>query len=483
MISMAMPRQRISAVVPALLFGTALLMLCVFSGLLAAVLPWWLVMALFVLPLVAILAIVAPELGLAFLLLALSGVLPQSVLPELPLGPGRILASDLIIFALVFLAAFKFRGGLGGISWLWFKPIFWLLFLSGLAIIVGKVLFGSPIKDVLQEARVQINWMIAPLVLLLIPNRRRLNRFSIGVVLVGLVIATAVVFQFATGKQIIANARVEELLTLNTRYTDVTRSTAGGGIYFVLFSLLYVLALLFMRRISVFIAYPVALILAAGIIVSFGRGIWIATAFAALFMAYLLKGKSGLANVIVVLSIAVAAALVGLATFKPQTLEAAYERIVSTTKEGQSNSSLGWRFEEAGFAFSKIASSPLLGIGYGTPYKPVMRLTGSEQDVALTRYIHNGYLGLWLKLGIAGLGVAVWLAWRTFRRGLTMTRQSEDPGMKALAAALTAGFIVPVITSMTQPEWLAPLGVAYFAMTLGLFCALDRLRKATEVQS
>lgn len=483
MISLAMPRQRLSNVAPALLFGGSLLVLCVFSGLLAAVLPWWFVMALFTLPTVGILAIVAPELGLAFLLLALSGVIPQAMLPELPLGPGRLLASDLIIFALVFLAAFRFRKGLGAASWEWLKPVFWLLVVSVIAVVVGKFIFSSPVKDVLQEARVQINWLIAPLVVLFIPNTQRLKRFSTAVVLVGLAIAGAVVFQFATGKQIIANARVEELLTLNTRYSDVTRSTAGGGIYFVLFSLLYVLALLFVRRLSILIAFPVALVLAAGIIVSFGRGIWIATAFAALLMAYFLKGKSGVMNVIVALSIAVAAALVGLAAFKPQTLEAAYARIVSTTKEGQSNSSLGWRFEEAGYAFSKIVSSPVVGIGYGTPYKPLVRLTGTEQDIALTRYIHNGYLGLWLKLGIAGLGIVMWLAWRTFRRGLNMTRRAVDPGSKALGAALTAGFTVPVITSMTQPEWLAPLGVAYFAMTIGLFCALDRLRRDAEFHS
>ncbi|MDP3455944.1 O-antigen ligase [Methyloversatilis sp.] len=477
MISVTFPRQRISTFLPLVVFGAVLLVVCILSGLLAAVLPWWFVIALFVLPLVAILAIVAPELGLVFLLLSLSGVLPQAMLPELPLGPGRILASDLVIFALIFVAAFKLRKGLGVLAWDWFKPIFWLLALSAIAIVVGKFIFESPVKDVLQEARIQINWMIAPLVLMFISNRKRLNRFSIGIVLVGLIVAVAVVFQFATGKQIIANARVEELLTLETRYTDVTRSTAGGGIYFVLFSLLYVLALLFVRRVSVLIAFPVALILAAGIIVSFGRGIWIATAFAALLMAYFVRGKGGVASVIIVLSIAVSAALVGLAAFKPQTLEAAYERIVSTTKEGAGNSSLGWRFEEAGYAFSKIVSSPLVGIGYGTPYKPLIRLTGSEQDVALTRYIHNGYLGLWLKLGISGLLVVLWFSWRTYVRGLRMTSQSSDSQTKALAAALTAGFTVPVITSMTQPEWLAPLGVAYFAMTVGLLSALDRLSK------
>lgn len=464
-------------VLPVVLVSLALLSVSVFSGLVAAVLPWWFIVALSVLPLAAVLVVMLPELGFVFLLLALSGVIPSALLPSLPLGPGRLLATDLIILMIVFLALFRPNAGLGEVAWLWFKPVFWLLVFSALAVVVGGVLFGAPARDVLQEARVQINWLIAPLLLLFISNDKSLRRFSIGIVLVGFVISAAVIFQFATGVQVIENARVENLLTLNTSYADVTRSTAGGGIYFVVFSLLFTLALLFERRISAFIAYPLVLVLAAGVLVSFGRGIWIATACSVLLMAYFLKGMRGVSNACFALSIAVAAALVGLAAFKPHTLEAAYERIVSTTKEGDKNSSLGWRFEETGFALSKISTSPLVGIGYGTPYKPYIRLSNTEQDVALMRYVHNGYLGLWLKLGIAGLCTALWLAWGTFRRGKGITSSTSDSYMKPLSAALTAGFVVPVITSVTQPEWLAPLGVAYFAMTVGLLCAIDRLKR------
>jgi O-antigen ligase len=461
-------------------FGLVLtiILISLFTGLLAAVLPWWIVIALFLLPIAGITTLVVPEIGIVILLLALSGVIPPSLLPEIPVGPGKLLTSDLLIMLLTLIAFFRVKGKVLTESLSWTKPVLLLMCLTVVGIVVGKFFFGSAVKDVLQEARIQINWMIVFLILFFVDNEKRLGRFMTGVLFVALVIAAAVIFQFATGKQIIANARVEDLLTLTTSYSDVTRSTAGGAIYFVAFGFFFVLARLFTRQMSIFFVFPMALILAAGILVSFGRGIWFTTALAALFMAYLLRGPRGVAQILVALSIAVMAALTMLAMFKPATIEAAYDRVISTGKEGDRNSSLGWRIEEAEFAFKKIIQSPLVGIGYGTPYKPLIRLSGKEDDIALMRYIHNAYIGLWLKLGLGGLVAVVWLSWGTLKRGIRESRHLANEKLRSLAAALTAGFLVPLMTSMTQPEWIAPLGIAYFALVIGLFAVVNRLKQA-----
>lgn len=446
-------------------------------GLLAAVLPWWFVISLFLLPIAGITTIIVPEIGIVILLLALSGVIPPSLLPEIPVGPGKLLTSDLLIMLLTLIAVFRVRGKVLVRSLVWTKPVLLLMVLTVAGIVVGKFFFDSPVKDVLQEARIQINWMIVFLILFFVDNEKRLGRFLTGILVIALLVAAAVIYQFATGKPIIANARVEDLLTLTTSYSDVTRSTAGGAIYFVVFGLFFVLARLFARQMSVFLVFPIALVLAAGILVSFGRGIWFTSALAALLMAYLLRGPRGVGQILIALAIAVMSALTMLAMFKPHTIVAAYERVISTGKEGDRNSSLGWRFEEADFAFSKISQSPLVGIGYGTPYKPFIRLTGKEEDIALMRYIHNAYIGLWLKLGVAGLATVIWLSWGTMVRGIRESRHLSNEKLRSLAAALTAGFLVPLMTSMTQPEWLAPLGIAYFALVIGLFAVVNRLKQ------
>lgn len=454
-------------------FFIAMAVVALFFGLMAAVLPWWIVVAFLLLPMLIGVAVLFPEYGLIILILMISGLVPEGLMPSINVGPGKVLGTDLAIFGLAVVALVKassFPGYLDG-RWVYLRPVLLFMLLTVSGMVVGNILYGSPIKDVFTEARSQVHWLIAFIVIYLTTDRIRLNRVVWGLVFVGIAVATAVVVQFLTGISIIQNARVEGLVSGATHYQDITRSTAGGAIYLILLPMFYLLARVLTGSIN--LVFPLFLlpILAAGVVVSFGRAVWITAAIGSLGLAFLLKGSKGLAQISVMLVIGVGAALVGLSIAKPQVIEAAYERVLSTAGEGAQNSSLGWRFEEAKFAIVKITSNPIVGIGFGTAYKPRL---DPMADWSQVRYIHNSYLGLWMKLGIFGLFAAIWAIYMVLTKSYFLHKRLNEPEYRALAATLLVSFTVPVLTSFTQPEWLVSTGISFFAIVIGLLVSVDK---------
>jgi O-antigen ligase len=417
-----------------------------------------------------------PEIAIVFLLFLVYGLLPASFTPQISLGPGGVKLHELAILLLTAIAFIKNPSfdHLKKYS-LWTNPVYLFLFLTVSAFIIGMLVYGTAAKDVLQEARAQMSWLLVFVTIYLIHTATRINRITWGLVILGLALAIAVLAQFVTGQSFIQNARVEGLNTLNTTYSDMNRSTAGGGIYMILFPIFYIIARLLTKSISIYLSILILTILTAGVIVTFGRGIWITTIIVGLFLSKSLSGWGGVVKYTISLVIGASAALMLLAAYKPEIIAVTYERILSTTQEGSKNSSLGWRLEETEFAIKTLIKSPVFGIGYGTPYKPYFRLGTLESSEMLVRYIHNGYLGLWMKLGIFGPIAAIWLIITIIKRGSLLIKKASDPKIKSLAAALTAGFMVPTLTGFTQPEWLAPTGVTFFAIMLGLLVSIERM--------
>jgi O-antigen ligase len=277
--------------------------------------------------------------------------------------------------------------------------------------------------------------------------------------------------QFVLGRPIVEGARVEDLVTLN-KAADVSRSIVGPGNYFLIFSILFLLARMMTRSLSWAIALPLMGWLLAGLIVNFGRGLWVATFGGALLLSFWLFRWRGVWRVAIAGSLGLVISLGVLAAYKPNIIEAAYDRLISTGGESlERNTTLGWRLEETNAALKKIAQYPITGVGVGTSYKPANPMNGmfiTEHDEVLTRYIHNAYIGSWLKFGFLGPIVILVLITGVFRRALRYGKNTKDTKLKALFLTTAAAFFVPVVTSVTQPEWLSQAGIAFFASMIGL---------------
>ncbi|MFH1986427.1 MAG: O-antigen ligase family protein [Pseudomonadota bacterium] len=457
-------------------FIALLLFLAVFSGFFAAVLPWWIVAMVLVLPMLGVTALAWPYLGLLGLVVLVSGMVPSSFLPQIGVGAGKLLGSDMALGVVLGLICLKMASSnevrLKQVQ-VYLKPIALFILCIPLGVAVGYLLYRTEVREVLNEARIHIYWLFFFAPLYLATCLRDINRVAWGLVAIGISLAIMVILQFALGIQLLENARVENLRTLGGTYSDVTRSTAGGAIYFIIFAVYFVAARMLSRTLHPLIAIPLIAILAAGIVATFGRGIWLATAIGLCFIAWHLGGLRSLQKIIILMIVGAVLGLASLAAIKPAVIDAAVDRFTSTFAEGDHRSSLGERFEENEFAIKKIVSSPLFGIGFGTAYKPRLDINLDWNQV---RYIHNGYLGLWLKLGLPGLIAAGWLVVVVFRRGRALIKYRElDPKSRALVTASVFAFLVPVMTSITQPEWLTMLGVSFFALVVGLIATIDRV--------
>ena len=475
-----MRRPRINFAIIGVVFLVGVLAL--FLGLASAVLPWWLVMGALIAPTGLIIGLTLPEVGIALMLILVCGLLPAGLSPSISVGPGNIKAPELMILIFFFWALFR----LGGSSlvkgyWRWLAPVMVILGLVVMSAGVAYGLFGTPAKNILADGRQFISWLIVLPVIVLIRTEQQMERMLKAIVFVGCVVAAAALLQFVLGRPIIENARVEDLVTLN-KAADVTRSIVGPGNYFLIFSMLLLLARLMTRSVSWAVALPLLGWLLAGLIVNFGRGLWIATFVGAMLLAFWLFRWRGVWRVAVAGGIGMVLSLSLLAAYKPQIFEATYDRLISSGKESlDRNTTLGWRLEETNAALKKIMSYPITGIGIGTSYKPAQAMNGmfvTDQDELLTRYIHNGYLGTWLKFGMLGPIVLAILIVGVLRRGLRFGRQTRDVRLKTVFLTTAAAFFVPVMTSVTQPEWLSQAGIAFFATIIGLQVVAHRIWQA-----
>jgi len=447
----------------------------------SVILPWWFVLVAVLFPIAFVSALALPVFGIFVMLVLVCGLVPEALSPSIKLGAGQIKAHELFILLMLGLALMR-RDAINGLKPYLGQliPVLGLLSLAAMAVAVAFFVYRTAPREIFSDARNYLGWLVVFCLLGLVRTRQQFSRLQKGIVALGLLVALAALLQFFTGRSLVQNARVEEL----SESMGLTRSIVGAGNYFLIFSLYLMLARMMTGTTRVLTALPLVSFLVAGLIVNFGRGVWLTSFGGAVLLAYWLAGWRGVGRICLTGVVGLLLALGALAAVKPKIIEASYERLISATAEKfDRDTTLGWRLEEATDAFEKIQDSPLVGIGLGTPYKPLIRMNGrtvTTSDEVLTRYIHDAYVGLWLKFGILGPLCAAAIIWSVVRRGWAMGREAPDVRTRALSLTILAGFIVPVITSITQPEWLDQTGIAFFATMLGMQIIAHRLMNFGE---
>jgi len=185
-----------------------------------------------------------------------------------------------------------------------------------------------------------------------------------------------------------------------------------------------------------------------GLAVQFGRGVWVATAAGLLVSAFMHRGWVGAARVLLIGGLALATLVAGLSLLRPRMVDALEERALGIVPELRAGGSFHWRVVENNEALRRIAERPLTGVGIGGDYKRTISSSGSF--AVETRYIHNSYLYFPLKMGVLAslVPVAFILAFMLTARRVHRLQDARDRG---LLAALCGSFVVPVLTSGTQP--------------------------------
>ena len=377
------------------------LLLAGFFGLACALLPWQYVLGAFGLPVILLVGSALPLAAFVIVMLLAFGVVPEFILSALPIGAGQVRPPEVILLYLTLLVAVKSVNANAAIL-VRMRPYAPLLVLlaAGLAVgfVKGRVLDHN--VRALSDLRQFIGWLALPVGLWLMNSRP--VAFQRALISVALFASVLMLGQLLTGERLIYGFRGAE--TLSSEYSDITRSAIGGGLFIVAFGAysLYIAAVdgSQFRGLSLL----GCVICIGGVAASFNRAVWAGFLLGALVLVISkIRLQRSQFGVLVLLLLLILMVAIGVVITKPRVSEAVIGRVTSISEEGGRGSSLGFRFDENAQAFEKLQSTPWVGVGLGGEYKRVFRQTtvGGGFDIE-TSFIHNGYLSLWLKLGIFG---------------------------------------------------------------------------------
>ena len=442
---------------------------CLFAGVVAAILPWQLIAALTIGVGVLAVVLVYPPAAPA-LLVGVAALAPQNTVGAK--------ASDLLLLSSM-VGVLVVRGGRStAIAEAWragrlvLIPIACLLVLGVLSASVGLLVLHNWRPYVYSEARVFLYWLIAPMVLLIATDEKSLRRIVFLAVTLATAIAAISALQSFTGMQLVGGKlmALEEGAAVGAL---VVRSQIPGMVL-VAMALFIVVSALGRGGVHWTIGSAVVAILLFGLVSSFGRGLWAVSVVGVIAVI----AAQGLRPLLRGLSLAlVVGAICGISLYfaKPDTFNAAIERIESVKKEGGRNTSLGWREVENDLARRKIEGNPLLGIGLGGEYRSAF---GRLQEFSeQTRYVHNGYLYITLKLGVMAIALLAWIGVATI---VAIGRvRGRRWGLPWLPPALVTALTAPYLLSFTQPEVMSASGVACIALIVGISASLSRVASTT----
>jgi O-antigen ligase len=188
-----------------------------------------------------------------------------------------------------------------------------------------------------------------------------------------------------------------------------------------------------------------------GLILTQSRGYWIGFLVGAVVLFWIIPGRQklyltslGTATIAVVLAIGFMALgnVVFLLAF------GILERLFSIFSAGTQDLSLINRFLETAGVWKVIRLNPILGYGMGVPY----RVYDAIHEVTMIKaFVHNGYVALWFKFGLWGLGMVLFVLGSLVRRAVGSFRMVTAPlhyRVMALGAlAALSSLFVSALTS------------------------------------
>jgi O-antigen ligase len=153
---------------------------------------------------------------------------------------------------------------------------------------------------------------------------------------------------------------------------------------------------------------------------------------------------------------------------------------IFTLSDTSETESLQWRDFEVEKAIEAIRKQPLTGVGLGNRYRPLSThsseasgsLTNGRVDSGrvsrFTRYVHNSYASIAVKMGIPSLAVLLWFCAAFLFKGLQAYRNMPDTEYKGVALGALLGFAGMLVWCY----WHAHLIKAESTGTIGLMVAL-----------
>lgn len=430
-----------------------------------------------------------PELALLGLLIGTSTIFPESAIPFIPIGPGRLYVTDVllvvplgvIILRRMFEPQFRVNTPLD-------LPL--VLFLGLALLTTGLGLFRASmayLNTAIPETRTMVYYMTFFSVTHLVDDERKLKRLLGGLFVLAVVNAGAMLIQYLAGDSLslLTHGRIEPLVTEGKVYTGVTRITSFGGEPIIVIMLIVGLVAFFVgeSRSPLHLLADVALLtlLVVALMITFNRNFFVMVSIALVLLVFVLLGRgqhgNRLARRIVAYVLALTVFVWLLTTLMPAStaarlLDASFERARSLVEQDtytRTGSSLRSRDLENRYALEQVARHPVWGLGLGAAYRPF--ISGVDDPASagiMQRYLHNAHLALLVKTGVPAYLAFLALSWRFINRGFRHWNRLPSGWKQAVVLGFTLAYAGLLIAALVNPIlvqwfWTPVLGVMWGA--------------------
>lgn len=312
----------------------------------------------------------------------------------------------------------------------------------------------------------------------LVRERRQLNFLVNGIFLLATVVAVAMVGQYVLGDSVrLVGSQVGAMEEMPSRtFGDVVRITPPGY-SIVMVSFVAILCTLVGAKLK-----PMGLVrflqcglMGMALLLTFFRSYWAALIAVIFLVMFLVRGADTRRligwGVVVMLPAVLLLLVVFNAPDLPvsRLLDASWDRLSTVADIGTKGGdpSYNYRKLENGYAWSAIASSPIIGLGLGAAYRPLdprIDLRDAEGLHDRTNQIHNSHLGVLLQSGVLGYLSLMWLSLAFLLRGLRNWRHVPNDRLRGVVLGFTLVYLAVLIAAgansvFMQWFWVPVLGI------------------------
>ncbi len=429
---------------------------------------------------VALAAFRYPEMLIVLMLALASQLIPSRFNIFVDLAVARFQVSDLLLFWLLAVTVlrvvvergFPFRSTPLDLP----MVLFYATVLGGLA--TSVIGFGINFNNATYEARTLVYYLAFFPITNLVRTHAQVARLATGTIGVAVLLAASMVLQSA----------VQPAFLVDDWVVD------GRGVIRIFhpgFSVVYVGLLMVVGYAAVrrpgmpslfhrwrWLQWVTMLLLLAALLSTLARNLLIGGLISLGLLVFVLRDRerSNLRRTVLaaVAGLALLLAFVAVASESPAIAEYAeaygnrIERMFSSEILSREEN-LFSRWEEMSFAISRLREHPILGIGLYNPYRPAFF---REEEPTLRHFIHNAYLGLWLKTGLLGLVAFLWLSAAFLRFAYRGWQRVSDPLLRGVAVGSLVAYVGLLFMNFVAPSFLQPGSLGIMGVTMGLTAAI-----------
>ncbi len=315
------------------------------------------------------------------------------------------------------------------------------------------------------------------LVMYYVKNQRQLKSMMLGIGIVGSALAIMQLMQWIIGyEHNFLSCRVEAVVTAGREYEKVAR-VMFPGTSIILFTLNTIIAVYIFKGLQLrwrMLLIAATTLLSFAMLATFSRALWVAVLIGSLLIVFFARRK--LTTYPRILLLVVGAALLITLGLRAKILQTdivkdvIYSRSLSTVSAIRNlrDDTLYMRFMEYHYAWKKITENPLLGIGFGTAYRPNIFGNVEYERESNGTFVHNGYLAIQLRMGLLGSLVFLWLMLTFFYRVLSRWKKIKEPFYRAVVVGIAASILGVLIFNITTSAFLYIYWISMAAVGMGI---------------